>query len=115
MEPIRAQVDSYVLDLITREYLSRSWFVEERDGNCRLSAEFVSRLAQTAPMLSRAVGPVAEWVARAFWSTIRRPDVPLATRLTQNNKRAAKGGPSAILRCTRAISTEALCRVRQAN
>ena len=42
MEPIRAQVDSYVLDLITREYLNRSWFLEERDGNCRLTAEFVS-------------------------------------------------------------------------
>ncbi len=26
-----------------------------------------------------------------FWSTIRRPDAPLATRLTQNNKREAKG------------------------
>ncbi|HWO37073.1 MAG TPA: CRISPR-associated endonuclease Cas1 [Candidatus Acidoferrum sp.] len=92
MEPIRAQVDSYVLDLITREYLSRSWFVEERDGNCRLSAEFVSRLAQTAPMWSRVVAPVAEWVAREFWKTIRRPDAPLATRLTQGKKREAKGG-----------------------
>jgi CRISPR-associated endonuclease Cas1 len=91
MEPIRAQVDSYVLDLITREYLNRSWFIEERDGNCRLSAEFVSRLAQTAPMLSRAVAPVAEWVAREFWKTIRRPDAPFATRLTKSNKREAKG------------------------
>jgi CRISPR-associated endonuclease Cas1 len=91
MEPIRAQVDSYVLDLITREYLNRSWFLEERDGNCRLTAEFVSRLAQTVPMWSRAVAPVAEWVAREFWNTIRRPDSPLATRLTQSNKREAKG------------------------
>jgi CRISPR-associated endonuclease Cas1 len=91
MEPIRAQVDWYVLDLITREYLSRSWFVEERDGNCRLSAEFVSRLAQTAPMWSRAVAPVAEWVAREFWKTIRRPDAPFATRLTHGNKRKEKG------------------------
>lgn len=94
MEPIRAQVDSYLLDLITREYLSRSWFIEEPDGNCRLSAEFVSRLAQTAPIWSRAVAPVAERVAREFWKTIRRPDAPLATRLTQNNKRQAKGAPA---------------------
>jgi CRISPR-associated endonuclease Cas1 len=92
MEPVRAQVDSYVLDLITREYLTRNWFVEERDGNCRLTAEFVSRLAQTVPMWSRAVAPVAEWVAREFWKTIRRPDIPFATRLTQSNKREAKGG-----------------------
>jgi hypothetical protein len=34
---------------------------------------------------------MAEWVARAFWSTIRKPDTPLATRLTQSNKREAKG------------------------
>jgi len=91
MEPIRAQIDSYLLDLITREYLSRNWFIEEPDGNCRLSAEFVSRLAQTAPMWSRAVAPVAEWVAREFWKTIPRPDAPFATRLTQRNKREAKG------------------------
>lgn len=93
MEPVRAQIDSYLVDLITREYLNRSWFIEERDGNCRITAEFVSRLAQTAPMWSRAVAPVAEWVAREFWKTIRRPDIPFATRLTQSNKREAKGGP----------------------
>jgi CRISPR-associated protein Cas1 len=98
MEPIRAQVDSYVLDLITREYLSRSWFVEERDGNCRLTAEFVSRLAQTAPMWSRAVGPIAEWVGREFWKTIRRPDAAFPTRLTQSNKREAKGAVPVLLR-----------------
>jgi hypothetical protein len=97
MEPIRAQVDSYVLDLITREYLNRGWFIEERDGNCRLTAEFVSRLAQTAPMLSRAVAPVAEWVAREFWKTIRRPDTPFTTRLTQANKRAVKGSAPPVI------------------
>jgi hypothetical protein len=39
------------------------------------------------------VAPIAEWIARAFWSTIRNPDAPIATRLTQNNKRTAKGSP----------------------
>jgi CRISPR-associated endonuclease Cas1 len=91
MEPVRAQVDSYLLHLITHEYLSRSWFIEQPDGNCRLSAEFASRLAETAPVWGRAVAPVAEWVAREFWKTIRKPDAPFATRLTQNNKREAKG------------------------
>ena len=93
LEPVRAQIDAYVLDLITREYLNRSWFIEERDGNCRITAEFVSRLAQTVPMWSRAVAPVAEWVAREFWKTIRRPDAPFATRLTNDKKRAVKGAP----------------------
>lgn len=91
MEPIRAEVDLYVLDLITREYLNPRWFIEEPNGNCRLSVEFASRLAQSIPIWSRAVAPVAELVAREFWKTIRRPDIPFATRLTQSNKRQAKG------------------------
>jgi CRISPR-associated protein Cas1 len=92
MEPVRPQVDAYLLDWITRQPLHREWFFEERDGNCRLMAPFAARLSETVPTWGRAVAPIAEWVARAFWQTIRRPDVPLATRLTQTNKREAKGG-----------------------
>jgi CRISPR-associated endonuclease Cas1 len=91
MEPIRAQIDAYVLDWVTRQPLRREWFFEERDGNCRLMGSFALRLSETLPIWRRAVAPIAEWVARAFWSTIRRPDAPIATRLTQNNKREAKG------------------------
>jgi CRISPR-associated endonuclease Cas1 len=92
MEPVRPVVDAYLLDWITRESLSREWFFEQRDGNCRLMAPFAVRLSQTAPTWGRAVAPIAEWVARAFWSTIRKPDSPLATRLTQTVKREARGG-----------------------
>ena len=91
MEPVRPVVDAYLLDWITRESLSRDWFFEQRDGNCRLMAPFAVRLSETAPTWGRAVAPIAEWVARAFWSTIRKPDTPLATRLTQRLKREAKG------------------------
>ena len=91
MEPIRPQVDSYVLGLITRGYLSRSWFYEQPDGNCRLMSMFASRLSETASTWRRAVAPIAEWVAREFWKTIRRPDTPFTTRLTHDNKRAVKG------------------------
>jgi len=90
MEPVRPQVDAYLLDWITRESLSREWFFEQRDGNCRLMAPFAVRLSQTAPTWGRAVAPIAEWVARAFWSRIRKPDSQLATRLTQRLKREAK-------------------------
>jgi CRISPR-associated endonuclease Cas1 len=94
MEPCRAAVDAYLLEWITKQLLSREWFSEQRDGNCRLVADFAARLSETAPIWYRQVAPVAEWVARAIWSTIRRPDTPLATRLTQGNKREAKGRPS---------------------
>jgi CRISPR-associated endonuclease Cas1 len=91
MEVVRPQVDSYLLDWITRQPLNREWFFEQRDGNCRLMAPIAVQLSKTAPTWGRAVAPIAEWVAHAFWSTIRKPDAPLATRLTQTNKREAKG------------------------
>ncbi len=94
MEPIRPQVDGYVLDWITRETLSRDWFFEQRDGNCRLMAPFAVRLAETSLTWARAVAPFAEWVAKEFWATIRRPDRPLATRLTQRTKREARNSPA---------------------
>ena len=72
----------------------REWFFEQGDGNCRLMGSFATRLSELAPIWHRSVAPVAEWVARAFWSTIRKPDAPFATRLTQNNKREAKGAPT---------------------
>ena len=93
MEPVRPHVDAYVLEWITKQLFNREWFVEQRDGTCRLMGSFATRLSETLLIWRRAVAPVAEWVARAFWSTIRRPDTPLATRLTQNNKREAKGAP----------------------
>ena len=91
MEPVRSHVDAYLLDWITRQPLRKEWFFEKSDGTCRLMGSFAVRLSETAPIWRRAVAPIAEWVARAFWSTIRRPNAPVATRLTQNSKRAAKG------------------------
>jgi CRISPR-associated endonuclease Cas1 len=93
MEPVRPQVDGYLLDWLSREPLRREWFFEQRDGNCRLMGSFAVRLSETARTWGRAVAPIAEWVARELWSTVKRParmSVP-ATRLTQNRKREAKG------------------------
>jgi hypothetical protein len=96
MEPVRPQVDTYLLDWITREPLRREWFFEQRDGACRLMGPFAVRLAETTPTWARAVAPMAEWVSRIIWSTIPRRARQLspATRLTQGHRRHAKGGPS---------------------
>lgn len=93
MEAVRPQVDSYLLDWIVREPLHREWFFEQRDGNCRLMGPFAMRLYETAPTWGRAVAPIAEWVSRTLWSTMRKPTgqgIP-ATRLTQSRRRQAKG------------------------
>jgi CRISPR-associated endonuclease Cas1 len=94
MEPVRPLVDAYLLDWIIRQPLSRGWFFEERDGNCRLMGPFAVRLSETVTTWRRAIAPVAEWVAHTFWSTIRKSDIPFATRLTQNKKREVKGAAS---------------------
>jgi len=93
MEPIRPLVDAFVLDWITREPLRRSWFFEQRDGNCRLMGTFAVQLSETAPTWARAVAPIAEWVARALWSPGSKSGHALgpATHLTQRHRRAARG------------------------
>ena len=53
MEVIRPDVDQYVLDWIARRPLKRSWFFEERNGNCRLMAELASQLAETCQTWAR--------------------------------------------------------------
>jgi CRISPR-associated endonuclease Cas1 len=92
MEPVRPRVDAYVLDWITREFLKREWFFEQRDGNCRLMGPFAARLSETAPTWGRAVAPFAEWVARTLASGIPKPNRQIrpATRLTQGHRRLAK-------------------------
>lgn len=97
MEPIRPQVDAYVLRWITHEILKRDWFFEERNGNARLMSAFATRLCETLPTWRRAVAPIAEMVTHTLWLAKPKPVSkyrPPATRLTQAHKRQAKGTPA---------------------
>lgn len=96
MEAVRPLVDSYLFDWVSREPLRRSWFFEESDGNCRLMGSFAERLSETSVTWGTAVAPVAEWLSRKLWSTLRKPvqqTIP-ATRLTQNRRRQVQGSPT---------------------
>jgi hypothetical protein len=94
MEPVRPQVDAYLLDWITTQPLKREWFFEQRNGNARLMASLTETLAKTAPTWGRAVAAVAEWVAQALWSSAgtsasKRPT--MSTRLTQRRRSEGRG------------------------
>jgi CRISPR-associated endonuclease Cas1 len=94
MEPVRPQIDGFLLDWITRQTLKREWFFEQRDGNCRLMASLAIRLSETAPTWGRAVAPIAEWVAQTLWTRSRKPDrgeQRLPTRLTQSRRSEGRG------------------------
>ena len=94
LEPVRPQVDSYLLDWITRQPLTRQWFFEQRDGNCRLMAPFAVRLSETAAAWRRAVAPVAEWVAQALWNSHQTSSGAvqhLPSRLTHRRRSEGRG------------------------
>jgi CRISPR-associated protein Cas1 len=65
-EPIRPQVDAFVLNWITGSPLKREWLFEQRDGTCRLMGSFAVQLSETALMWRRVVAPIAESVARTL-------------------------------------------------
>jgi hypothetical protein len=111
VEPIRPQIDAWVLDWVTHEPLKRAWFIEQRDGTCRLMSSLAIRLSETAPMWARAVAPVAEWVARQLWSGRGKDSRVMgpATRLTQSRKREAKNSLCQS-RAERTVKPQRLCR-----
>ncbi len=66
MEPIRAEVDAFVLDWIRREPLRKADFFETGEGNCRLMSSLCRKLSETAPVWGKLVAPWAEHVARTL-------------------------------------------------
>lgn len=113
MEPVRPQVDAYLLDWIITQPLKREWFFEQRNGNARLMASLTEKLAETAPTWGRAVAPVAEWVAQALWSSAGKPaskGPALATRLTQRHRSEGRGNTFQV-RTNPIPSREKVCEV----
>jgi CRISPR-associated protein Cas1 len=112
MEPVRPQVDAHVLDWLKREPLRREWFLEQRDGNCRLMGPFAARLAETASVWRQSVAPYAEWVLHAL-STIGLDSArnhTASTPLTQRHHREAKGRPP-LPPAKRPPRPECVCRI----
>jgi CRISPR-associated endonuclease Cas1 len=94
MEAIRPSVDAWLLDWITRESFRRSDFFEERNGNCRLVRTLTAKLSETMSVWGKLVAPWAEYVAHTLWGPTSRTRTrsSIATRLTQQHRREAKGG-----------------------
>lgn len=109
MEPIRPDVDAFVLDWLKREPLSRNSFFELRDGNCRLMDPLTSQLAQSAPTWARLVAPTVEWFARELPHVARPRRSSVPARLTQQRRREAKGA-APLPSLKRGIRPDRICR-----
>jgi CRISPR-associated endonuclease Cas1 len=110
LEPIRPEIEAWVLSWIRREPLRKSDFFETSNGNCRLMSPLCAKLSETAPVWGKLVAPWAEYVARTLWATTSasKGERKLSTPLTQQHRRIAKGRPS--FAKTKNPKPERLCR-----
>jgi CRISPR-associated endonuclease Cas1 len=94
LEPVRPQVEMWLLDWVAREPLRRCDFFETATGNCRLMARICTKLSETVPAWGKLVAPWAEYVARILWKEARpgrTHNSSPPTRLTQRRRTEAKG------------------------
>jgi CRISPR-associated endonuclease Cas1 len=93
LEPVRPDVESWLVSWILREPFRRADFFETATGNCRLMSNICARLAETAPTWGKLVAPWAEYVARTLWTSTSpsKSERTLSTPLTQQHRRESKG------------------------
>jgi CRISPR-associated endonuclease Cas1 len=94
LEPIRPQIEAWLLNWIASEPFRRSDFFETGTGNCRLMSKLCIKLSGTASVWAKLVAPWAEYVARVLSTTTksgRQHNSTLPTRLTQQHRTEAKG------------------------
>jgi hypothetical protein len=83
MEPVRPEVDRFVLDLMAEATFSRKDFIERTDGSVKIGPALAQRLADTMPKWGKAIAPHAEQVAHAFGQAVVgkwEPRTPLTGR-----------------------------------
>jgi CRISPR associated protein, Cas1 family len=95
-EPVRPQLENWLLAWVMREPLRRADFFETGTGNVRLMSHLCSKLSEIAPPLGKLVSPWAEYVVGTLWASTSRSkfDRIPPTHLTQQHRREAKGRPS---------------------
>jgi CRISPR-associated endonuclease Cas1 len=93
LEPVRPEVERWLVSWIMREPFRKADFFETATGNCRLKSHLCARLSETAPTWGKLVAPWVEYVARALFASTSRSksERRLSTPLTQQHRREAKG------------------------
>jgi hypothetical protein len=89
MEPVRPEVDAFVLDMVERRTFRKAEFAENADGHVRLLAPLTHELAETMPRWAKALGPIAEHVAHVFGKAMAGT-YSAATPLTSRRHRDAQ-------------------------
>jgi CRISPR-associated endonuclease Cas1 len=94
MEPVRADVDAFLLDLLEdREFTARD-FGELPNGICRIAAPLTHELALTLPHWRECLRPIAARLAQTFRESLINKNVAARTLGAKSpNKRRSVPGP----------------------
>jgi hypothetical protein len=94
MEPVRADVDAFLLDLLEdREFTARD-FGELPNGICRIAAPLTHELALTLPHWRECLRPIAARLSQAFRESLVNKNVaPRTLAAKSGNKRRSVPGP----------------------
>ena len=89
MEPVRPEVEAFVLDMLEGRTFRKVEFTETEDGHVRLRAPLTHELAETMPRWARSLAPIAEKVAHMLGHAMEGKYTP-ATPLTSAKLRSAQ-------------------------
>jgi CRISPR-associated endonuclease Cas1 len=94
MEPVRADVDAFLLDLLEdREFTARD-FGELPNGICRIAAPLTHELALTLPHWRECLRPIAAHLAQTFReSLVNKGAAPRTLAAKSANRRRNAPGP----------------------
>ena len=92
MEPIRPDVDAFVLDLLEAHVFTSREFVELPNGVCRVRAPLTHDLALTLPRWRLLVAPIVAHLAEAFRQALRdRANTAVAPRTLKSARLSVRG------------------------
>jgi hypothetical protein len=94
VEPVRPEVESFVLDMVERRTFRKVEFVETPEGHVRLRAPLTHELAEQMPVWARSLASVAEHVAHVLGAAMLGRYVA-STPLTRRSGRAAQAAVKA--------------------
>jgi hypothetical protein len=93
MEPVRPEIDRFVLELQRSHTFAAREFFETRQGVCRILPPLTQQLAEMTPRWTKAVAPVAEAIAREFLRSQSESGARMGhfpTLLTETNRSAGR-------------------------
>ncbi|MFZ0575151.1 MAG: CRISPR-associated endonuclease Cas1 [Candidatus Cybelea sp.] len=94
MEPVRADVDAFLLDLLEDREFSARDFGELPNGICRIAAPLTHELALTLPHWRECLRPIAAGLAQTFRESLINKGASPGTLSTKSgNKRRSIPGP----------------------